>query len=362
MKYLICAGTGIGDFAILLPVAKGIREHDKDAYITLLYPVEKEKVIEKQPLFDMQCVIDDWTFYSKKQLIQSLVNVVKCKVKSYDYGLCAQYTNSPNTSVYFSLFIRYACKKTIGLDVSQNPKIHFDITVPRDTTKRVWSGFEDVIKQISPDIALNYTKLLKDERLISLYEELDIEIDPVRSIILCPGTVPVSNKINGQTYYNDIKRWPYESWVELANKLSSEGYQVVFMGGKTEERQLEQFRYEINKLVVNLCGKLKVDQSISVLSKTNYVVGCDTGLMHWAGLFNKRCITLFGATDYRHYLTKSSDYIVADESLKCAPCFGTERAAFCTDHKCMNNIKVNDVYKKIEKLVESGPHEHSINS
>lgn len=352
MKYMIYTGIGIGDYAIILPVVKGIKNYDKDAYITLLYPQEEKRIKEKKPLFEMWNLIDDWTFYSKKQLLHSFINVIKSRLKHYDYGLCAQYTNATNTSIYPSLFMKYACKKIIGLDVPANPHIHFDVTVPRDEGKRFWLNLEDVVKKISPEISLCYDDLIDIEKINQIYKDTALPIDEDVSVFVCVGTGALGTKVNGKAYLNHIKEWRIENWVLLANKLAAEDYQVVLLGGEEEKKKMEALDHRLHRNVLNLCGTLRIDQSIAILIKAGLVVGADTGLMHWSGLLGKRSITLFGATDYNRFLTYNSDCIITDIRLNCAPCYGTERAAFCADHKCMNTIAVGTVYARIKSLLE----------
>ena len=66
---------------------------------------------------------------------------------------------------------------------------------------------------------------------------------------------------------------------------------------------------------VNVCGKLSIDQLISLISHIDLVIGPDTGPTHMAWALNIASITLFGPTPgYRNCYTTEINRFIESKS------------------------------------------------
>lgn len=86
--------------------------------------------------------------------------------------------------------------------------------------------------------------------------------------------------------------WPMKSYIQLANELVDKGYTVFFTGTDSEG---EQFKTQIpkNDKIVDVTGKMTLEQLIYFISQVKNLVACSTGPLHIAGFTGIRAIGLF---------------------------------------------------------------------
>jgi ADP-heptose:LPS heptosyltransferase len=111
------------------------------------------------------------------------------------------------------------------------------------------------------------------------------------------------------------------------------------LGGKEDAENGEWITQQSGKHVINLCGKLNLNESAYVVSKSEKVITHDTGMMHIAAAFQKEIISIwgntvpeFGMTPYygnKEYLNSNFETIIKDQirnskfeipNLSCRPC------------------------------------------
>ncbi len=71
---------------------------------------------------------------------------------------------------------------------------------------------------------------------------------------------------------------------------------VILLGGKEDIARGEEIREQRTARVVNACGLLPLNGSVSVISQATAVITNDTGLMHIAAALKKPIISLWGNT------------------------------------------------------------------
>ena len=89
------------------------------------------------------------------------------------------------------------------------------------------------------------------------------------------------------------KRLPVEKIMDICNKIE---LPVILLGGKEDAKIGEIITSQSTGCVLNLCGKLNLNQSASVVKKAHKVITHDTGLMHIAAAFRKNIISVWGNT------------------------------------------------------------------
>ena len=72
--------------------------------------------------------------------------------------------------------------------------------------------------------------------------------------------------------------------------------------------------------LVNLSGQLSPEEAIAVVSLCDGLVGVDSGLVHWAGVFRKPVVALFTHIGALQRMHVHSNFIAIQPSLPCAPC------------------------------------------
>lgn len=337
MRYLIFGGPGIGDTIIELAMAKGIKNQDSSAVVDLLTSnsLGTKNIIEE--ILHSQKWIDNhysWTLSDKIGVFRTLLLLRKNK---YDYGFsCStEFKASYKPTIICKLI---GCKSVIKEIPNKTGKIDIPVTVNENIN--FVEQYECILRKIFPDVKLDLLVLDKD----SIQNTVFFSQNERPQITICLGANITYYYDSGKKIAKNIKEWPVERWVELANKLGENNYNVVLLGGKQELRQLEPLHEKLHSSVLNLCGKTTVSESLSVLNESDAVVGADTGMMHCAAALDKITVSLFGGTDYRVWRPYSPKNIVVKKETACAPCYGKEIALKCQKRICMLNIGVNEVY------------------
>lgn len=114
------------------------------------------------------------------------------------------------------------------------------------------------------------------------------------------------------------KHWFEDSWVELAEALARQGLTPVMFGGPADTEAAARMAARC-PAIINLAGRLKLDETVAALADSALLVGVDTGLTHMGTALRLPTVALFGST--RPYLhTDSPRTLVLYEPLPCSPC------------------------------------------
>lgn len=144
------------------------------------------------------------------------------------------------------------------------------------------------------------------------------------------------------------KRLPTAKAAKICQQMDQP---VVLLGGKAEE---EAARAIVGSKVVNLCGRLTLHQSASVVRQAAAVLTHDTGMMHIAAAFRKPIVSVWGNTIpkfgmYPLYPTgMDRNSSVEVKGLSCRPCskIGFDRCP--KNHfRCMNDIPDGEILSAI---------------
>lgn len=115
------------------------------------------------------------------------------------------------------------------------------------------------------------------------------------------------------------KQVPFEKIIEILERISMP---VVLVGGHGELKLSESIQERFPN-VKNLVGKLELYQSVSIAEQSKMIVTNDTGLMHFAALFDKPLVCIWGNTSpkFGMYPYESSNVTHFEvDHLKCRPC------------------------------------------
>lgn len=114
------------------------------------------------------------------------------------------------------------------------------------------------------------------------------------------------------------KHWFDDHWVDVAKGLSLQGWMPVILGGSDDAAHAQRL-VERAPMIVNLAGKLRLDESVAAVSGAGLLIGVDTGLTHMGTALRTPTVALFGST--RPYLDAgvASTSILYD-ALPCSPC------------------------------------------
>ena len=151
--------------------------------------------------------------------------------------------------------------------------------------------------------------------------------------------------------YGPAKCWPPASFAKLAVRIKDElGLAVIMLGSSKDKQIAKQILEHVKKTdgLYDLTGLTSLAGAMAIIKEALLVVTNDSGLMHLTAALDRPQIAIFGPTDP----TKTSPYgnktKIIHHPVSCAPC----KARVCPkDHRCMREIKVEEVFGEVKKLV-----------
>jgi len=153
--------------------------------------------------------------------------------------------------------------------------------------------------------------------------------------------------------------WPQKSWlreryIELFNQvLADPPAQLVFLGDSQDTicddiaAGLEPGR------AVNLKGMTTLEEALAVLSRSQLVIGSDTGLLHAAEALDIPVVMILGPTSRETGArTHHPDSHVHEVELWCRPCSQNgRRRCYRSRQYCLTGISVEQVAESVNTLI-----------
>ena len=88
------------------------------------------------------------------------------------------------------------------------------------------------------------------------------------------------------------KRWPNEHWVELGKLLASQGYQMVFPWGSSDEMKVSALiASKIPGAIVPRA--FSIEEAYSLVAHAALTIGVDTGLTHLSAVLGKPTVEIY---------------------------------------------------------------------
>lgn len=346
IKCLIFTGPGIGDMMQHFPMARDIKERYPNARVDFVFRGNKSKFQLNRQIFECQEYADNLFWYSSKTIFHDLkLLCMFLFTKRYDYG----FVRFENVSGYVSLWPLRIMKiarcrviiesglKGVGNYVEEKGLHYLELHAK-------WLEAAGIPGRIN-------AKVLNRNKLDNSLSESLLRTDGHKIIGLSLGTNSMEWIEKGETVTYDVKSWPYDRWMDLAERMSLSGYVVLLLGGSKEEREMRRdgIRIPTSARIYNFVNKTAIKQSLSLVSKCDLMVGAEGGLMHSASALGIRTLTIFGGSDPKIWNPGGTKSAYISMRSDCAPCFATARAAHCKEHKCLNDITVEIVEKKIKE-------------
>jgi ADP-heptose:LPS heptosyltransferase len=317
LKILVIRFSSIGDIVLTTPVLRCIKQQLSGVELHFITKQKFISVIENNPYVDKFFTID-----------QSLSEVITpLKRENYDYIIDLHHN-----------------VRTLKLKIALGKKsFSFD--------KLNWEKFLIVNfkknKLPQQHIVDRYFEAVSDLGVKNDNKGLDYfigENDGIDIVSSLPSLFhnDYNALVVGGSYYT--KQIPINKLVEICANSSSP---LVLLGGKEDASIAEQV-YQLHKnKVINLCGKLNLNQSASILKQANKVITSDTGLMHIAAAYKKDIISIWGNTipefGMGPYLAGKNSQILEVKNLSCRPCSKLGYKKCPKGHfKCMNEINIKD--------------------
>lgn len=121
---------------------------------------------------------------------------------------------------------------------------------------------------------------------------------------------------------HNTKIMPADLVADVINNLN---LPVILLGGKEDAERGELIVRLTQNKSLNLCGRLSLMGSASIIKQAHAVISNDTGMMHIAAAFQMPMVSVWGNTIpefgmYPYLSDSTPSYIAEVKNLKCRPC------------------------------------------
>jgi heptosyltransferase I len=160
---------------------------------------------------------------------------------------------------------------------------------------------------------------------------------------------------------NPMARWPTKLWepqsfAALADRLESEGIRVVFTGGPSDGRVLDEIVRSMARPPRRLDGKTGLMTLAALYRRAHVVVTTDSGPMHLAAAVGTPVVALFGPTAPWRTGPYGNDHLVIRANLECSPCFKKQCMTTSYEERaCMRRLTVDQVAKAVLEKMAAAP-------
>ena len=322
-KFLIIRFSSIGDIVLTSPVVRCLKTQFPEAEVHFLTKKRNADLLQSNPYVDKIQLLDN----SLSDTIQAL------KSENYDYII-----DLHNNLRSFSVKLRLKVKS-----FSFN-KLNFRKILLTRLKLNIMPEGHIVDRNLE---TLRYFNIVNDgkglEHFISEEDEFAKSELPESFM---NGYVAL---VLAGTYAT--KRMPVAKYKRM---ISESKVPFVLLGGKSE-RILASTILEWNTgNVVDFTGKLRINQSASMVRDARLVIANDTGLMHIAAAYHKKILSVWGNTSPEFgmypYLPGEGSEILEIKGLPCRPCSKLGYNECPKKHfRCMNDIPEDQIVDWVKR-------------
>lgn len=326
VKFLIIRFSSIGDIVLTTPVIRCLKKQVEGAEIHYVTKKAFKPVLENNLWIDRL-----WLFEGDlKKLTEQLSG------ESFDY-IIDLHNNLRSHSLRRKLrIISFPFHKInlekwliVNLKINRLPEKHI-VDRYLETTR--------LFDVVNDGLGLDYFLSEKDQKLP---DEITGKI-PARFVTMAIGA---------QHY---TKKAPPLKLAEICDGIK---LPVILLGGPDDVPEAEEIIHLTkNTSVIDLCGKLNLNQSATLVKNSQVVISHDTGLMHIAAAFQKKIVSIWGNTipefGMAPYLPGPGSKIFEVKGLPCRPCSKIGFKKCPKKHfKCMMDQDTSQISKSVNLLL-----------
>lgn len=336
MKILIIRFSSLGDIILLSCVFREIQEKFSKTNITFMTSSEFATVYSENPH------ISKIYSFNRKQSFTEIFRARKfLQVQKFDLIIDA----------HCSLRSRLLCFWKSGKRVTMS--------------KRVWSRYSQIYWKRKPKKIVNqrdsylqwmrkYKKIedINNKSEFFLCERAKRNITIIfHSYLLQQSSLVIIAM--GAKYFN--KCWPAACWYSLVKKLKEARLQVVLMGTESDRKIVPNYKRVAAECSLDLTGKLSLQESAALLSKSLLLVCSDSAPLHLAEAVGTPVVAIFGPTTagfgFAPFLENSH---LLEVDLPCKPCsaHGKKKCSNKLEKECMKLVGVKDVWTAVENILK----------
>lgn len=360
--------AGIGDFILLMPALRALRETYPNARIDLLAPRHIERLVRRfhivdtliftpeEVLIDLSQETDQGPLvrFDAPQYRQLLKNL---REVHYDAVLLFHHLQeAPLIELYKRIMLATEAKWLVGLENGNGAFLNIKIPDPGFGVRHQAEYTLDLVRALGVNRKDNCLYLpISQEESQQAREMIDELGTPSR-------TGPIIAMHPGCAFYMDARRWPLEHFAQLADALYREcGGSLLLLGGPEEFSLREQVLRTMQSAMPakNFSGQESILLTAALIWHCDIFIGNDSGLMHVSTAVGTPTVAIFGLTNHKAWgpytPTDARKSLIVRQDLPCMPCtfVGHElgNTAGCATRDCLNTLTVDRVFDAARDLL-----------
>jgi len=330
---LVVSANWIGDCIFSAPVFAALKEYFPQARIVCMGVARVREVLESIPFIDEVMVYDEEgahrSFWAKWKFARSLGS------RKFDLAFLLR----PS---YSRALLLAAAAIPVRIGYAKKGKGRF--------LTRIVSEQEGLLHRSD-----HYLRILEEagipvNRRQCVLRVGENESERVKVLLREKGIEPKENFIVLNPGGNwDLKRWPLERYIKLAQALLQQNRKVVLTGAEKDTGLAGRIHQEAqHEHLIDLSGKTSLKELMALLQKAKLVVSGDSGPLHMASSVGTPVVALFGPT--RAEVTaprgKGKSRLLQKEiGCNLLPCYFLD----CPNNQCMQAITLEDVLHEIKR-------------
>ena len=352
-RILIINPFGIGDVLFTTPIARAIKESFSNSYIGYVCNRRTKEILEDNPTVDILYVYEKDEYrvaYAKSKLkcFKKFIAFLK-SIKNDKYDLVIDLSLGRPYN-FFSWLI--GIKKRVGFNYKKRGVFLTDkIDIDGYENKHVVEFYLDLLKFLNIDYESNRLEVYSLKKDIAWADKF-LKTNTKNNTDLIIGIIPCGGASWGKDAH--IKHWSEDKYAQLGKKIFEYfGAILLIFGDKTERDICERIAKRIGHNAICIAGQTNLKQFVALLKRCKLAVTNDGGPLHLAVASGVRTVSIFGPVDERVYgpYPKIDDHVVIKRDLSCRPCYQRFKMPYCDNRKCLNEIKVDEVYKAVKELL-----------
>jgi len=298
-----------------------------------LWAVGKSKALQ---LYNGNDLFDRFIPYNDRGLIPFLDTVSSVKAHGFERGIVM-----PHSFRSALLFFAGKVGERIGYIRNQRG---FMITTPVKETTSPEPTVEHYLKIID---AMGGRRIVETPVLRVTADE-DTKFDEKYMDMRSPYVVFITG-----AQYGPSKRWPDSYFSELADRVAKDlDMNVNLLPGFGEEELAYRIYERVQRKERVIIKSMDIRDLKVCLSRARAVVSNDTGPRHISAALSVPTIVLLGPMDEQYTRYESTPTCVLAKDVPCRPC---NRKRCDKGHACLTGIKPDDVFRKLEEILETRP-------
>jgi ADP-heptose:LPS heptosyltransferase len=187
-------------------------------------------------------------------------------------------------------------------------------------------------------ILANYGKKAADHRCEMYFSDREEEeVRALRTAHALDGSYVVIEPNSNETWYGDLRAWPFDRWQSVVNAIIDAGPTPVVQIGEAGRPVLQR--------VVDLTGRLPFRIAVLVLKHARLFLGLDGGLMNAANAVGTPAVVVWGGTSLPEFAGYPELHTIICHYVDCAPC--GLRGGCPYDKKCLKQIDADEVRMRV---------------